>query len=434
MADSKHLAILRSGVKEWNKWRINNPKASPNLVRADLSEADLSGTNLYKANLHRANLSRANLHTVDLSEAILSEADLNGANLSGANLNKADLSGANLNGAILNGAKLSTASLYKADLSGANLNGADIREAILFDARLSEEDLDGARYDPEQLSQMNLRRSARAPLIVPGKRALLIIRFNKENLPLLHLLQTTAFIEGFYDTLYLFLFSQYDTIGDLRNVLSGNIYHRLRNSSDALHIRKMSTSSPSLIELICSYAPGLLLLAFLKRVPKEIFVDIYKRIMDIIFKTDEQKKKEQLLMAEIISKNADVLDKCRKLGVAAVDLLPADEKKKILPQALVEKPAHLGGIIDQSKDSLSDRVPREDYLKAILLFRHQGLLTNKLKDFDLANLLEILAEHLLLRYQSLSKDTGGFIIEIKQLSDEESRKLTKQLTKKKSRK
>jgi len=513
MANSNHLSILRSGVKKWNEWRLDNPNDAPNLSGADLSGvnlhaahlsgadlsgshlsgtnlsgadlseanlswSNLSGTNLGEANLIRANLSRANLSRAILSEAILGEGNLSGANLNGTNLSGANLSGTNLSGAILSGAILSGAILSGANLSrailsgailgeanlsganlgeanlsgailsGANLSGAnlsgtnlsgailsgvilsgtDLRKAIVLTANLSEEDLDGALYDPEQLAQMNVRQSSEVPLSVLGERALLVIRFNKRELPLLHLVQLTRFIEGFYDTLYLFLFSQYDTIDDLWNVLSGNVYHRLRNSSDALHIRKMSTSPPCLIELISIYAPALLLVAFLRQAPKEISVDIYKRVMDIIFKTDEQREEEQLLTVDILSKNADALKECRELGVEAADLLWPDEKKKSLHSALFEKPALLGEIIDQNKDSLGDRAPREDYLKAVLFFRQEGLLTNKLKDFELANLLEILAEHLLLRHQLLAKDTGGLKIEIVQLSDEESQKLTEQLT------
>ncbi|MGO9612425.1 MAG: pentapeptide repeat-containing protein [Dissulfurispiraceae bacterium] len=513
MANSNHLSILRSGVKKWNEWRLDNPNDAPNLNGADLSgvnlhaahlsRADLSGvslhaahlsgadlseadlswanlsaTNLDEANLIRANLSRAILNRAILSEAILGEANLSGANMSNANLSSANLSGANLSGAnmsgailggaILSGANLSRATLGGAILSGANMSGAilsganmsgailsganmsgailsganmsgailsgailsgtDLRKAIVYNTNLSEEDLDGVLYDPEQLAQMNLRQSAGAPPVVLSERALLNISFKKKDLSLPHLVQLTRFIEDFYDALYLFLFSQYDTINDLRNVLAGSIYHRLRNGCDGLHIRKMATSPSSLIELISLYAPALLLAAFLGQAPKELSIDIYKRLMDIVFKADEQREKEHLLTVDLLSKNSDALKGCREPGVMAAGLLWSDEKKKIRPVALLENPALLGEIIDQNKDSLSDRVPREDYFKAILFFRQEGLLTNKLKDFDLANLLEIIAEHQLLRHQLLVKDTGGFQIEIVPLLDEESQELTERPT------
>ena len=61
MANEEHLKILKQGVEQWNKWRLENA------IRPDLSDANLSGADL-----------RAS-------------ADLSGANLSGANLSRADL-------------------------------------------------------------------------------------------------------------------------------------------------------------------------------------------------------------------------------------------------------------------------------------------------------------------------------------------------------
>ena len=71
MANEEHLKILKQGVEQWNKWRLENA------IRPDLSGADLSG-----ANLSGADLSGANLSGADLSGANLSGADLSGANLS----------------------------------------------------------------------------------------------------------------------------------------------------------------------------------------------------------------------------------------------------------------------------------------------------------------------------------------------------------------
>ena len=79
-------------------------------------------------------------------------------------------------------------------------------------------------------------------------------------------------------------------------------------------------------------------------------------------------------------------------------------------------------------------IPREDCLKLVLFLRQQGLLTNKINDLELANLIEILTEPLLVRYQLLTKDTGGFTIEMEELSDDESKKLVEELTNKESKK
>ena len=56
MANEEHLKILKQGVEQWNKWRLENA-----IRPADLSGADLSGANLSGADLSGANLSGANL-------------------------------------------------------------------------------------------------------------------------------------------------------------------------------------------------------------------------------------------------------------------------------------------------------------------------------------------------------------------------------------
>lgn len=108
MANKKHLALLKSGVRKWNKWRKGNPRAIPDLMGAELSganisEADLSEADLRRVNLRGANLSNANLSDANLIGANLSEANLSGTNLNRANLSKADLMGTTFSKATLGG-------------------------------------------------------------------------------------------------------------------------------------------------------------------------------------------------------------------------------------------------------------------------------------------------------------------------------------------
>jgi len=42
-----------------------------------------------------------------------------------------------------------------------------------------EENLDDAIYNPEQLAEMKLQQSEKEPLIVPGKRSLLVVLINE---------------------------------------------------------------------------------------------------------------------------------------------------------------------------------------------------------------------------------------------------------------
>jgi len=95
MANEEHLKILKQGVEQWNKWRLENA-IRPDLGGADLSDADLSSANLSSANLSDANLIDSNLYRANLRGADLRRADLSGANLHGANLSGADLTDADL--------------------------------------------------------------------------------------------------------------------------------------------------------------------------------------------------------------------------------------------------------------------------------------------------------------------------------------------------
>jgi uncharacterized protein YjbI with pentapeptide repeats len=154
MPDEEHLKILKQGVEQWNKWRLENA-IRPDLSGANLIGADLIGTDLIAAYLSFVDLTGANLSGVklidanligaNLSGAYLSGANLIGANLSSAYLSGANLSGAYLSGAYLGGAYLSGANLRDANLRGANLSGAYLSGANLTSADLTDADLSGTR-------------------------------------------------------------------------------------------------------------------------------------------------------------------------------------------------------------------------------------------------------------------------------------------------
>jgi hypothetical protein len=114
MADPEHLAILKQGVEQWNKWREEHPDAKPDLGRTNLSRTNLSRANLSVAYLGWANLSGANLWAANLNEA-----DLRGADLDAANLGRADLWGAELGGAIITEASVGRTCFADVDLSAA---------------------------------------------------------------------------------------------------------------------------------------------------------------------------------------------------------------------------------------------------------------------------------------------------------------------------
>jgi hypothetical protein len=125
MANPEHLAILKQGVRAWNRWRFKTPT-----VLLDLHGADLGGADLKYALLEYADLSSAHLAEADLHGASLDATDLSRANLSGANLCEASLTVANLDSADLNGADFSAAGVLRTNFSNVDLSGAIGLEAV----------------------------------------------------------------------------------------------------------------------------------------------------------------------------------------------------------------------------------------------------------------------------------------------------------------
>ena len=143
-AKEAHLAILRRGAEDWNKWREENPETRPLLYDADLSK------DTFDANLRRANFSNANLIN----------AKFIGSDLDGANFHEANLKEAHFNNAILTHANFCRADLYETDLSeatliDANLQGTQLAKTIFKKATIArckvygmsawDVDLEGAR-------------------------------------------------------------------------------------------------------------------------------------------------------------------------------------------------------------------------------------------------------------------------------------------------
>ena len=388
------------------------------LSRANLSRADLSDTDLIGANLSGAFLSGADLSDTGLMGANLSGNNLSGANLSGANLTAADLSAANLSGATF-----FNTSLTLTDLRGANIKGVDLSNSYAYKTKLREEDLIGVKYRPEQLSDMIIERPEKEPIIAPEQKGTIMIRFAKENPPLLHLIYLSAFIEYQYDIFYIFLFSQYDSIDKLKDILTGSPFHWLKDKDEAVKITRMSTQSPPVIEFLGSLPVWLPIYSMWITLPKEIKSDLYNRITQAIWKTKKDKLEEELLTADVLNKYADALKKCREVGVSPADILPPGTKNETLPQAFqAEGPDKLARTIEEQNEDITKRQPRIDYLKTVLLLRQEGMLTNKLDDKALANLLEIIMEKAIQNHQSMCKETGDFEVDIKEVEKEEDKK------------
>jgi len=118
MANEEQLALLKQGVKEWNKWRRQNPDVEIDLSNLELTginhrHINLSGARLWFAKLKDADLRSANLENADLRFAKLVKVDLTYAKLKGANFEAANIKKVNFSDNYLSRATIDTLTTFR---------------------------------------------------------------------------------------------------------------------------------------------------------------------------------------------------------------------------------------------------------------------------------------------------------------------------------
>lgn len=136
MANAEHLAILKQGVEDWNRWREENSETTPDLSNAVLFGVDLRGANLGSTSEHSIEVWH-----MGMARSVKQEEK----RTIGANLTLADLRSANLRNANLTGATLSGASLDGAMLAGSNMAASQIGTLWIIDLGASITATRGAR-------------------------------------------------------------------------------------------------------------------------------------------------------------------------------------------------------------------------------------------------------------------------------------------------
>lgn len=171
MANKEQLAILKQGVKVWNKWRKDNRGIKIDLSRAKLSGMDLRRVDFVGANLSNARLTGINLRYANLIGAEFQYSDLQGANLRDTNLSDAIIAGSNLKEANLANASLDTTVftsvlLEDVDFSNVSLGGTVFAETLffrpkgletIFHMRSSSVGIDTLLYSNPRLPEVFLR-------------------------------------------------------------------------------------------------------------------------------------------------------------------------------------------------------------------------------------------------------------------------------------
>jgi len=165
MANPEHLAILKQGVEQWNKWRRANSGIQPDLSGADLGElgvvkgdAGASGlrpSGTYFAKVEYRKVWRVKLTGVDFSRTNLRSADLIMVDLDRANLNEASCTGTDLRRSNLSASDLAKAGLIGTNLGGANLSSASLKEALLIEANLAGTELNNADFRGARVGATN---------------------------------------------------------------------------------------------------------------------------------------------------------------------------------------------------------------------------------------------------------------------------------------
>lgn len=152
----EHVDLLKSGSKNWNKWRENNPSIWPNFICADLQGVDLSKCDLHYASMQNANLSGANLRDSWLSATHFEEANLTEADLSGAYAEWALLLLAKLDKCTAMETNFSKAFLQQASAIGANFASSSFNNAVLVWTNLKEAYLSGTNFTNADMRLANL--------------------------------------------------------------------------------------------------------------------------------------------------------------------------------------------------------------------------------------------------------------------------------------
>lgn len=142
MSNPEHVAILKKGAKEWNKFRklmsIDQPDFSgEKLVKSDLKKANLKNASFRYCDLWRTDFSGADLRNADFNHASLINVVLLKANAAGADFADTDLRSVNMGFANLSNADLWNARFYRVNLEGAVFNGARVGMAAFVEVDLS---------------------------------------------------------------------------------------------------------------------------------------------------------------------------------------------------------------------------------------------------------------------------------------------------------
>lgn len=150
-----HVKLLKSGSRNWNSWREDNPNIWPNLIGADLQGQDLSECDLHYASMQHANLAGANLKDSWLSSTHFEQANLTKADLSGAFAEWALFPFTRLDNCVAMETNFTKATLQQASSLNANFASSCFNSAILAWTNFENTYFSGADFTGADMSFSN---------------------------------------------------------------------------------------------------------------------------------------------------------------------------------------------------------------------------------------------------------------------------------------
>jgi uncharacterized protein YjbI with pentapeptide repeats len=153
MANSKHVAKLKEGVKTWNQWRQDNEDIAP-----DLRGAELDGLDLCDVNFADVDCCKAEFRNCSFAYAIFFGADLSDARIVECVFANADLRMCTWRGAQIYDSEISSCLAGGSDFSRSSLVGVDLNDVYLEDVDLSESTLTACNMAGVLFRNSNLYR------------------------------------------------------------------------------------------------------------------------------------------------------------------------------------------------------------------------------------------------------------------------------------
>jgi uncharacterized protein YjbI with pentapeptide repeats len=158
------IDLIHKGVKEWNKWRHDNPTVKPDLSNTDLSDMNLSGINFDEVNLEGSEFFQTDLSNSNMKMANLSKSEFSGAHFEKASLYKANFSKSSLIQVNFENSDLRNVQFSDSDMRGCNFLSADLRETDfkscnLLEANFSKANLSFADVSDADLSHANFNET-----------------------------------------------------------------------------------------------------------------------------------------------------------------------------------------------------------------------------------------------------------------------------------